>query len=118
MPDDISVKLTADARELLKTLDAAISKIAQLRDISPALAAVLGKVEGQMTKLATSLRTGTGDLTKQAKAVETLTSQYQKLGLASIKGADRVSKELQSNLKLQQDLAKQSQGTAFKSYAP
>lgn len=120
MSDDLNIEghVGLDISKALKALDNLISSIATLRETSPQLAKALSSIEAQATKVATSLNQGTSSITKQAKAVEALTSQYQKLGLTSLKGADRVAKELQSAFKLQGNLSSQSQKTAFASYAP
>lgn len=120
MSDELNIEgnIDLDISKALKALDNLISNIAELRTQSPQLEKALGGIEKQATKVATSLNQGTSSITKQAKAVENLTSQYQKLGMVSLKGADRVAKELQSAFKLQGNMASQSQNSAFASYAP
>lgn len=120
MSDDLNIEghIDLDIAKALKAIDRLVDGIAELRESSPHLEKALSGIEKQATAVAVALNQGTSSVTKQAKAVETLTSQYQKLGMTSLKGADRVTKELQSTLKLQQDLAKQSQSKAFDSYKP
>jgi TP901 family phage tail tape measure protein len=93
---DINAKIELDAAQFLKTLNKIISDLADLPRETAAAASAIDKLERQATGLAAAFSKSTGSIVGQKAAIESLTSSYQKLGLAQLKGAGTVARELKS----------------------
>lgn len=117
MTEKIQGSVEFDAAKALAALNSLIDGLARLGDQSPQAARQLDKLEKQAVAIARSLQAGTTAAQGQARAIENLTSQYNRLGLAQARGANNLSREFQSTLSLAGQRASQAQNAAFGSYS-
>jgi TP901 family phage tail tape measure protein len=107
-----------DVSKAVAALNRLISGLADVQTSSPQAAKALETLERQAVQIVQSLNKGTTAVKGQAAAIESLISQYNRLGVASLKNAGKVQKELQSAFSLAGQKTSQKQNDAFASYSP